>query len=298
MEVTFWGVRGSFPVARPHVRRLGGNTSCIEVRAEGMVLVIDAGTGIRRLGRKLVEELQNDQQIHMLVSHAHWDHIQGFPFFEPAYHERFKIHIRSCPRPGSHLADLLSHQQDLNFFSVPLSRLDSKLDFGEMDEDTPHDIGPFRVTSRRLNHPGVSGGFRIEQGKAVFAYICDVAPSRDLLMAEKLPWGLPGDAALKRLYQNQLALAEGADLVVYDTFFTPTQYEQCKHWGHSTLNDGIEACLEGGAHNLAMFHHNPDLTDEQVLDQPSQFSDSKVRIHVAREGDRYNVSPGKVEKCV
>jgi ribonuclease BN (tRNA processing enzyme) len=122
-----------------------------------------------------------------------------------------------------------------------------------------------------------------------------VAPSRDLLLAEKLDWKLTDEGCRARLYRNQLALAEGADLVVYDTFFTPEQYADCKHWGHSTLADGIDACRESGARHLMMFHHNPDLHDDQVLQQPRP--SESLGIHVAREGDTYRVLPGNVERC-
>ncbi|CAN0418885.1 unnamed protein product, partial [Phaeothamnion confervicola] len=119
----------------------------------------------------------------------------------------------------------------------------------------------FTVTTHRLNHPGVSSGFRVQYGDSVFAYVSDVAPSRDILMAEALPWGTTHQQDLDKLYENQVRLAEGADVVVYDTFFTPEQYSERKHWGHSTAEDGIKLCQDAGARNLFFFHHNPEIPD-------------------------------------
>lgn len=301
MELTFWGVRGSFPVARPHARLLGGNTPCIQLEAQGQHLIIDAGTGIRRLGEKMVSEHMNQHPVYMLVSHTHWDHIQGFPYFAPAYSEEYRLRVYSVRRSHNSLKALLSHQQDVSFFPVPLASLESHLEFTEMEEALVYELGPFRVSCLRLNHPGISAGFRVECGGAVFAYVCDVAPSRDLLLAEYLDVNLPEGQLLDRLYENQLKLAERADFVVYDSMFTPEQYKDRKHWGHSTTEDGVEVCMRAQARAMFMFHHNPERTDEELQAQlevdRARFETDGFRIHAAAEGARWSVKPGEVVAC-
>lgn len=301
MELRFWGVRGSCPVARPHVRLFGGNTACVQLTSGGHQLIIDAGTGIRRLGQRLVQTANGgSNHLTLLISHHHWDHIQGFPHFAPANDERFTIHLYSLRRPDAGLRELLGGQQELPFSSIPLDSLRSRLEFSELEDDDLLEVGPFKVRNYRLNHPGITCGYRVEADGGVVAYICDVAPSRDMLLAEGLPdrresyW-------LRELYENQLKLANQADVVIYDTFFTPEWYYQRKHWGHSTVEDGVEVCRYASARHLFMYHHNPERTDQElaclVLRHQRELEAEEFRLHVAREGDTYQVEAGEVRLC-
>lgn len=300
MELTFWGVRGSYPVARPHVRRYGGNTPCLEIAMAGKHLVVDAGTGIRRLGLKLMEESTPPRPLNLLVSHPHWDHIQGFPYFEPAYHPDVDISIHSIRRREDTLESLLSGQQHIAFFPTPLEKLPSTVRFHEVDEGVPQELQGFRVTTWQLNHPGITSGYRIEREGAVVAYITDVAPSRDLLLADPVP-GLSERAFLDRLFENQLRLADGADAVVYDTFFTPEEYAERRHYGHSTLQDAVEVCRLAGARNLFMFHHSPERSDDELqalFEANSHLGASHgLRIHVAAEGQTWALREGRLATC-
>ena len=299
MKFTFWGVRGSFPTSRREALALGGNTSCISLEAEGHMLIIDAGSGIRRLGDDLMAQTRGHKQVDILFSHAHWDHILGFPHFSPAYSEQYALRLHSIKRLTTTLQQLLSYQQDSGFFPVPLNRLSCQLSYHEMDEGETINIGPFQVTVYRLNHPGISAGFRVTYKNQVFAYVTDVAPSRDILMAEFLPGDLTTQENLRHLYENQLRLAEGAEVVVYDTFFTPEQYQERKHWGHSTAEDGVALCQEAGAKNLFFFHHNPEYPDKVQMERQallqSQFPG--LPIHLGRELDSYLVEGGRAIKC-
>lgn len=298
LELTFWGVRGSFPVARPHVRRYGGNTPCVQISAGGRHLVLDAGTGIRRLGLKLMEDAE-PSPLTLLISHPHWDHIQGFPYFEPAYHPEADISIYSIRRPEDRLESLFSGQQHIAFFPTPLERLPSRVRFRELDEAVPAEISGFRVTTRRLNHPGITSGYRVERGGLVVAYLCDVAPS-DLLLGDPRP-GVSEQAFLRELYENQVLLAEGADVVLYDTFFTPQEYAERRHWGHSSLEDGLEVCRRAGARNLFMFHHNPERSDEDLAAQYASKAalgdEHGIHVHVATEGQTWAVREGRLATC-
>ena len=299
MELTFWGVRGSFPVARPHVRMFGGNTPCVQVSAEGQHLILDAGTGLRRLGLKLAAE-GFPTPLSLLVSHPHWDHIQGFPYFEPAYHQDAEISICSIRRGKDTLESLLSGQQHIAFFPIPLERLPSRVRFMEMEEAEPVELSGFRVTTRRLNHPGISSGFRLERGGAVLAYLCDVAPALDLLLGEPRP-GLSREAFQRELFENQVLLADGADAVIFDTFFTAAEYAEHRHWGHSTLDHGLEVCRLAGARNLFMFHHNPERSDADLAalfeSQRHLGERQGTRILVAGEGQRWSVEEGRLAAC-
>lgn len=298
MELTFWGVRGSFPVAKPHVHRYGGNTSCIQIQKDGHHLVIDAGTGIRGLGAELVQNGGLEHPINLLVSHTHWDHIQGFPFFAPAYSEQYKINIHSVFRPEHSLKSLLAQQQDQNFFPVPLSRLHAEIHFELVEESKEQKIGPFTVSSRRLNHPGVAAGFRIECEGAVISYVSDLAPSRELVLAEFMG-DAPTEEKLERLRSNELELALDSDLVIYDTMFTPEEYQGRKHWGHSTPDDGIQTCRLANCDTLFLFHHNPDTSDEELesLVQDYQQRHQDLTIYAAQEGTRWRVAPGECARC-
>lgn len=288
-------------MARPHVRTFGGNTPCVQLTSQGHQLIIDSGTGIRRLGQSLLAGQNGRQQsLTLLISHAHWDHIQGFPHFAPANHENFSLDVYSLRRPDTDIKTLLGGQQELPFSSLPLETLRARLAFHELEDGDRFQAGPFTVQNFRLNHPGVTCGYRVEADGGVVAYVCDVAPSRDMLLADGLPdqreshW-------LRELYENQLKLANQADLVIYDTFFTPEWYAQRKHWGHSTVEDGIEVARYADAKSLFMFHHNPERTDEELASllrrHQLELEGEDFCLHVAREGDAYQVGRGKVALC-
>lgn len=302
MKLKFWGVRGSCPVARPHVRTFGGNTACVQISSGEHELIIDSGTGIRRLGQELMANHTNGhvKNLALLISHVHWDHIQGFPHFAPANNDRFSLDVYSLRRPDTNIKDLLGGQQELPFSSLPLERLRAPLRFHELEDGDQLSIGPFKISNYRLNHPGVTCGYRVEADGGVIAYVSDVAPSRDLLLAE----GLPDNREsywLRELYENQLKLANEADIVVYDTFFTPEWYAQRKHWGHSTAEDGIEVTRYAAGKNLFMFHHNPERTDEELasllLKHQRSLEGEEFQLRVAREGDAFRVEGGEVSLC-
>ena len=298
MELTFWGVRGSFPVAKPHVRGFGGNTACVHLKKDDFHLIIDAGTGIRGLGTHLMKEQGVKGPVHLLISHTHWDHIQGFPFFAPAYSEDFALTVHSVFRPSHSLKELLTKQQDQNFFPVPLSELRAEIHFELVTQFQRHQMGPFAVSCRRLNHPGVSAGFRIECEDATIAYVSDLAPADELLLAEALGEGSEAQK-LAQLHQNQLDLAADADVVIYDTMFTQEEYSERKHWGHSTPEHGIEACLQSGAKHLFLFHHNPDTDDEALAARVDahQQAHPELKIRAAREQVPFLVEDGRCEPC-
>lgn len=295
-RLRFWGVRGSFPAALPSCRQLGGNTPCIEIEWQGHHLILDAGTGIRKLGERLVAQPPGTP-LQLLLTHPHWDHIQGFPFFAPAYSEGMQLRVHSLRRAVK-MRNLLSDQQQSTYFSVPLERMQCELSFHEWDEGESFQPGPFQVQTWRLNHPGVCSGYRIQMGDYVVAYVSDVAPSTDYLLADALPGHLTREAALEMLYENQFRLGEGAHILIYDTFFTAPQYAQRSHWGHSTLEQAIEVAHRCRARHLFMFHHNSEIDDSQQYERIKQAPcHNGLAIHPAQEGSALELALGKLVAC-
>lgn len=262
MQIAFWGVRGSFPVCREQSLRYGGNTPCLEVRAADTAILIDAGTGIRAAGRALVE--RGVVQIHLLLSHAHWDHIQGFPYFAPLHQAGTHIRVYSLRRPGATLEGIFAEQQRHPFFPQGLDRVAARVEFVELEEGQAVQVGAAQVTSRRVNHPSITGGFRVEHEGRVLAYLSDV----DLYTKQLLGAGLETSSA--ELRQQRLAgllagasdLARQADLAVCDTFFRPEDYEPS--WGHSRPEDALQLARDTGVGQVALFHHEPHRSDAEI----------------------------------
>ncbi|MDH5748476.1 MAG: MBL fold metallo-hydrolase [Rhodospirillales bacterium] len=242
-NVKFWGVRGSIACPSSKHIKYGGNTSCIEVKAGDHRFILDAGTGVRGLGR----EFRNDDVriAHMLLTHTHWDHINGFPFFTPAYDAERTIHIMA-----GHLIDkggvenVLSSQMQNPMFPVPMEAMKAKLEFDDFRAGDSFDLYPeIKVRTAALNHPNGATGYRIEfEGKSV-CYVTDT---------EHVP-GKPD--------QNILGLIEGADLVIYDCTYTEAEFPAHVTWGHSTWNEGVRLCRAANVKKLAIFHHEPDHDD-------------------------------------
>ena len=295
MKVRFWGVRGSIPVPGRSTSRYGGNTSCVEVRPKGEPpIIIDAGTGLRRLGKTLMEDAFGDGrgQASILISHTHWDHVQGLPFFSPLYRAGNQIAIFARHR-DMHLEAVFSQQHGAPYFPVPLSAMQADMTFHAISEGSELQLGRARVTSTRLNHPWTALAYRIEVDGAVLVYCADTAPFTDLLLGEEfvartpaLDQPLPPDIAteLARMRAGVVAIAAGADLLIYDTQFTHAEYRARPHWGHSHPDDAIAIAREARAKRLCLFHHAPLRSDDDndaIL--------ARTRKVVAAAGDRFEV---------
>ncbi len=250
--VKFWGVRGSIACPSPEHIEYGGNTSCIEIRAGDYRFILDAGTGIRALGQDLLKS--GYKHAHLLLTHTHWDHINGFPFFAPAYVPGNSYHVMA-----GHLMDVggirqvLASQMANPTFPVPLEVMQADLtfeDFRSGDSFSFHD--GIKVVTAPLNHPNGATGYRIEyDGKA----ICYVTDTEHVI-------GKPD--------QNVLGLIEGADLVIYDTTYTDENFESKIGWGHSTWQEAIRLCKAANVKKLSLFHHDPESTDVIMHDIEGQ----------------------------
>ena len=295
MKVRFWGVRGSIPVPGRTTNRYGGNTSCVEVRPKGgHPIIIDAGTGLRRLGKSLMDEMFGDGKgkASILISHTHWDHVQGLPFFSPAYHKGNEIAIYARQR-DMHLEAVFSAQNRAPYFPVPLSAMQADMKFHEVLEGTKFSIGNAKVSCTRLNHPWIAIAYRVEVDGASVVYCSDTAPFTDFLLGTdfvKQAPNLDGPLApetvaeLAQMRAGVIALAKNADLLIYDTQFSKEEYRQRPHWGHSHPDDAIAIAREAKAKTLCLFHHAPMRTDDendQILEQ--------FRGVVAAQNDKFDL---------
>jgi phosphoribosyl 1,2-cyclic phosphodiesterase len=277
MKVRFWGVRGSYPVPGVETNRYGGNTSCVAVKAgdEGPFIIIDAGTGIRKLGKEMMQSefAAGRGTAHLLVSHTHWDHIQGLPFFAPVYQKGNKFFVYARQRDDTHLRAVFASQTDSPYFPVPFENVQADVAFRELVEGARFEIGPVKVSCTRLNHPWIAIAYRLDfEGRSV-CYVTDTAPFKDILIEQEYirQPPKPGDplkaedaAKLAAMRDGVVRLCEGADLVIYDTQFTPEEYRARPHWGHSCPEDAIEISRAAGAKAVVLFHHDPTRTDDQI----------------------------------
>jgi phosphoribosyl 1,2-cyclic phosphodiesterase len=269
MEIRFWGVRGSIASPGPETASVGGNTSCVEVRCGTERIVLDAGTGLRALGNTLLRE-KSSLSLTLLLSHFHWDHIQGLPFFVPAYMPQTKLSIVGSSDGRHTLRDKLSRQMTEPHFPVQLADLGAELSYIEARAGKPLDIGDVQVRVARLNHPGGVFAYRIEhQGRAI-VYATDTEHYACV------------DPALR-------TLAQGADLVIYDAQYTPEEYQSKVGWGHSTYAAGCELVKSAGVSQLVLFHHDPQRTDDGVAAIERTSRELFPNTIAAREGLIINV---------
>ncbi len=251
--VQFWGVRGSIPTPGKDTVRYGGNTSCVEVRAGGKRLIFDGGTGLRVLGQQLLKETA--VEAHLFFSHSHWDHIQGFPFFVPAFIKGNCFHIYGSIAPnGASMKQRLSDQMLHPNFPVPIQVMQSDLKFYDIFPGDVIDLGDVRVETGPLNHPNTAVGYRVSwQGKSV-VYATDTEHYPD------------------RLDDNLLRLCKGSDLLIYDACYTDEEYHDPKTpkvgWGHSTWQEAVKLAKAAGVKSPVIFHHDPNHNDE-FLDRVS-----------------------------
>lgn len=276
-SVTFWGVRGTFPSAYASHLGYGGNTSCVEVRVGDQVLVLDAGTGLRGLGKRFLRDRVG--RATLLMTHAHWDHVNGFPFFEPGYRPDFAMNViardlKGCDCIGQVLSDCMKSP----LFPVPLTTMRAAMTFENLTAGDRLDLAPgLVVRTAPLNHPGGAIGYRIEYGGRAFCYVTDT---------EHVP-GQP-DA-------NILSLIEGADLVAYDSSYTEEEFEQRRGWGHSTPAEGVRLARAAGVGALCLFHHDPDHDDLQMAAIEREAQAQWSGAFAAREGTTIDLMQARAD---
>jgi len=271
-KLSFWGVRGSTPTVDPATWRYGGNTPCLELIApDGTQIILDCGTGLRMLGsRWAVPNGGKAPGTHILVTHYHWDHIQGIPFFSPLYVENNEFHFysfRSKFLGRDSLKQVFEAQMALPYFPVDMSAMSARRKFKEVDGGDSFTVGENKITARWLNHPQGCLGFRIETRAGTVAYATD---------------NEPGDA---KLDESLRELTAGADIFINDAQFTPEQLGTTrKGWGHSSWLEGVKVARQAGAKTLVLFHHDPDSTDRMVDSILRQAREEFDSVFAASEG--------------
>jgi phosphoribosyl 1,2-cyclic phosphodiesterase len=257
MEIRFWGTRGSIAAPGPSTVRYGGNTSCVEMRtAGGTLLVFDAGTGARPLGRRLIDDAHGGAVSgSLLLGHTHWDHIQGLPFFEPLFGKgHWDIY---GPRGlGGTLSSTLAGQMSYEYFPVALHQLGAGVEFHELVEGT-FEVGDVSVRTQYLNHPALALGYRLESDGGVVCYIADHEPFDPAL-------GGGGDVMANPNDARHVEFLVGADIVVHDAQYDMSEYGQRTGWGHSTVDYVVDVCCAAGVARTVLFHHDPFHDDDTV----------------------------------
>jgi phosphoribosyl 1,2-cyclic phosphodiesterase len=254
MIVKFFGVRGSIPVCNPEFQDFGGNTTCVQLRIKetNNIAVFDAGTGIRDLGKEFLESGHKQEELFIAFSHFHWDHIQGFPFFDPAFNKKQKINILAMGsgREINCLEEIFKVQMQKEYFPVPLANMGAEFNF--------------IVIANRHNHPGGAFGYRIEREGKVFVFCTDVEH---------------GD----EIDQGVVRLAEGADLLIHEAQYTSEELKGKKGWGHSSYEQAIQVAEMAGVKQLAITHHDPDHDDEFLTKMEKKCQQRFKDCFLARE---------------
>jgi phosphoribosyl 1,2-cyclic phosphodiesterase len=243
----------------------GGNTACVEVVVDGRLLILDCGTGLRKLGKRLLAE--GPRRGTILLSHLHLDHIAGFPFFSPAYSADFRFRVlRGRPSGGLPLRRVMAGQMEPPLFPVPLREMQAELSFEDFEPGTTLDLDGVLVRTAALHHPDGATGFRIEHDGRVLSYVTDTehVPGTDD----------PG----------VMALIDGADLVIYDSTYTAAEWDGRVGWGHSTWEEGVRLCRMAGVRRLALFHHDPDHDDAAMAVIEADAKAAWADCFAAREG--------------
>ncbi len=272
MDVRIWGTRGSYPVARADVLRYGGNTTCVEVSVGDRCIVLDAGTGLRSLGDSLARQSQPPTAIDMLITHTHWDHIIGFPFFAPIYSPECRLEIYGLLRTQSSLRATIANALSDPLLPMGLEDLRAELHFHEIREGLCFNLGEVRVSTARANHPYRALAYRLETDDSALVFIPDTGPFHTVLFGdERIDWtGEPTANTqddlheLAEMRRRIVELARGADWMLYDSQFTDEQYARFPHWGHSTASQAREIAEEAEVGELLLFHHDPHRSDGDI----------------------------------
>jgi phosphoribosyl 1,2-cyclic phosphodiesterase len=281
----FWGVRGSIPTPGPDTAFYGGNTSCVELNVDNHSIILDAGSGIRMLGMDLMARAARAKEpldMHLLISHTHWDHIQGLPFFVPAFIPNNRLHILGYSAVRHHLADVLAMQMEPTYFPISMDDMPAHPDVHEVDDH--FELGEVKVVAFFTNHPGRCAGFRFETRAGSVAYVSD-----NEINSEGQATHLPRETA-QHLHDRMVDTLHGVRILIHDAQYSRAEYKTKVGWGHSAFEDVVEMAGEAGVEHLILFHHDPMRSDDginKIVKEARALAAQKgfqMRIDAAREG--------------
>jgi len=277
----FWGVRGSIPTPGPSTTRYGGNTSCLEIRNEDQLMILDAGSGLRNLGNTLMG-LGGAVKAHVFITHMHWDHIQGIPFFTPAYIPGNSITFLGADEPERSLKNIISGQMEPTYFPIELEDMGANLEFKNLSEDK-YSIDDISFETLYVNHPGNSLGYKFKVNGKIIVYISDNEPFTPLENSSEEMLGEDGN-------QKIIDFVRDADILVHDAQYTESEYEAHRTWGHSPFTFTVDLAVQANVNQLILFHHDPLHSDEKVDEiltaarERAKHSGSNLKILAAQEG--------------
>ncbi|MGZ3650470.1 MAG: MBL fold metallo-hydrolase [Bdellovibrionota bacterium] len=294
MKIRFWGVRGSIPTPGPDFVKFGGNTSCIELEDNsGNIFVFDSGTGIRPCGLDLAKRKIKD--IHLFITHTHWDHIQGFPFFTPAYIPGTTIHIYGPIHFEKKLKHIMDLQMDYAYFPISMQQLNAKIEYSDLKEAKVK-IGDTLVSTKYSNHPVTGLCYKISCGGKTLVYSGDTEPYYNNItgadavdpsgmgFAEEDDEETVDDVVRERNEHHKLFCA--SDMLIHDAQYTEEEYEKFKGWGHSPMETVIKMAIDGGVKRLVLNHHDPAHTDDMLLETEAKLKAKYPQMDLifSREG--------------
>jgi phosphoribosyl 1,2-cyclic phosphodiesterase len=296
-RLKFWGTRGSISVPGPGTLRYGGNTTCVEVRTDGEIIVLDAGSGIRSLGIALEKEFGAQPiKLSLLVTHAHWDHIQGLPFFAPAYEKKNEIHVRGYDGFDTSFSEIMAEPMKAPFFPIAMRELSARIDIKKLPE-MEFSAGKVQVRARFVNHPGVCAGYRLFTSAGSIAFLPDHEPYQFLHSARANH--MSPEEAKKTAEEERIGLVEvlhGSDILILDAQYTDAEYESHVGWGHGSVSSAVSLALDAEVRRLLLFHHDPGHDDAKVdamVDEARRLvreNGKEIEVDGAREGEEVVLS--------
>lgn len=300
MKVRFWGVRGSIPSPGPETVRTGGNTSCIEIVRPGEPIILDAGTGIRAPGLRLARKDSGPHRIHLLLSHTHWDHIQGFPFFSPLHQAGRKIVVYGPRGLERGLEETLLAQLQRTYFPIRRSEIRAQLSFRETGEER-FEIDGLEVETLWMNHPVLSLAFSLRRGRRRIVYTGDHEPFTYIhVYAPDAPGNIRVSVSEEERIRRRKRLVgflKGSDVLITDAQYTDEEYRSQRiGWGHSPLSYAVDLAAEAGVRTLVLFHHDPAADDSRLDEQLERARTlmlkhgAPCRVRLAREGEEIDAA--------
>jgi len=301
-RIKLWGTRGSIAVPGPETLRYGGNTTCVELRADDELIVLDAGSGIRPLGVALKQEFQERPiNLSLLITHAHWDHIQGFPFFKPAYGPKNEIRILGFDGAGATFREIMTEPMRSPFFPITMRELSAKMEITKLTE-MKFSLGKVEVHAAFVNHPGVCAGYRLFTSTGSVAFLPDHEPYEFFLHAAQGKSLTPEQA--KQVAANEHArlvqFLRGSEILVLDSQYTDKEYQTHIGWGHGSVSSAVSLALEAEVQTLLLFHHDPshdDKTVDTIVESARKLvtkSGRSLQVTGAQAGNELLLEPKKV----